>query len=84
MGLDDLFAQAIKAVSAVDFTKSKTSDLTSVFESTIRHVGGALSAYELSGCKYPVLVEKARQLADQLAFAWVGVSFFAKYLSLLS
>jgi mannosyl-oligosaccharide alpha-1,2-mannosidase len=75
MGLNDLFAEAITKVSTVDFTKSKTADLASVFESTIRHVGGALSAYELSDCKYPVLVEKAQQLADQLAFAWVGVSF---------
>ena len=82
MGLDDLFAQAIETVSTVDFTKSRTSDLVSVFESTIRHVGGALSAYEQSGCKYPILVEKAQQLADQLAFAWVGVSF-ANFFSLV-
>lgn len=75
MGLDDLFTEAMNVVSTVDFTKSKTSDLASVFESTIRHVGGALSAYELSDGKYPVLVQKAQQLVDQLAFAWVGVSF---------
>jgi len=73
MGLEDgLFLEAIAAVSAIDFTKAKTSDLASVFESTIRHVGGMLSAYELSHGKYPILVEKATQLADQLAFAWVG------------
>jgi mannosyl-oligosaccharide alpha-1,2-mannosidase len=73
MGLeDDLFSQAIAEVSTIDFTKAKTSDLASVFESTIRHIGGMLSAYELSDPKYPVLVEKATQLADQLAFAWVG------------
>jgi len=69
---DTLFTQAIRQVSTIDFTKAKTSDLTSVFESTIRHVGGMLSAYELSDRKYPVLLEKATQLADQLAFAWVG------------
>ena len=81
MGIkDDRFSKAIAAVSTIDFTKSKTSDLASVFESTIRHVGGMLSAYELSGHKYPVLVEKAKQLADQLAFAWVGVSFFCQHL----
>lgn len=77
MGLDDeIFSQAIAAVSTIDFTKAKTSDLASVFESTIRHVGGLLSAYELSHRKYPVLLEKATQLADQLAFAWVGVSSY--------
>jgi len=48
MGLDDLFAEAITKVSILDFTKSKTADLASVFESTIRPVGGALSTYELS------------------------------------
>lgn len=79
MGIDDdLFSQAVDIVATIDFTKAKTSDLASVFESTIRHVGGMLSAYELSNCKYRVLVEKASQLADQLAFAWVGVSFFSK------
>ena len=76
MELDDTFTDAMSIVSAVDFTKSKTSDLASVFESTIRHIGGSLSAYELSDCKYPVLLQKAQQLANQLAFAWVGVSFF--------
>ena len=76
MGFDDeLFSQAVDKVSTIDFTKAKTSDLASVFESTIRHIGGMLSAYELSNCKYPALLEKATQLANQLAFAWVGVSF---------
>ena len=75
MGIDDdTFSKAVADVSTIDFTKAKTSDLASVFESTIRHVGGLLSAYELSNYKYPVLLEKAKQLADQLAFAWVGVS----------
>lgn len=77
MGIDDgIFTEAIAAVSTIDFTKAKTSDLASVFESTIRHIGGFMSAYELSDRKYPVLVQKATQLADQLAFAWVGVGFF--------
>lgn len=79
MGLDDdLFTQAVAEVSKIDFTKAKTSDLASVFESSIRHIGGLISAYEMSDGKYPVLVQKAKQLADQLAFAWVGVSFLPK------
>lgn len=45
----------------------------SVFESSIRYIGGLLSAYELSGFAYPVLVEKSKQLADKLVYAWVGV-----------
>jgi mannosyl-oligosaccharide alpha-1,2-mannosidase len=78
MGInDDIFSKAIAALSKIDFTKAKTSDLASVFESTIRHIGGMLSAYELSDRKYPILLEKATQLADQLAFAWVGVSLLS-------
>ena len=46
----------------------------SVFETTIRYIGGFLSAYELSGEKFPILVEKAKEVADKMAFAWVNVS----------
>ena len=42
----------------------------SVFESTIRYVGGMLSAYELTDKKYPVLVKQAATLADKLSAAW--------------
>ena len=45
----------------------------SVFETTIRYLAGSLSAYELSGKKYPVLVQKAKQVADKMSVAWVGV-----------
>ena len=46
----------------------------SVFETTIRYLAGFLSAYDLSEQKYPILLEKAKEVADKLAFAWVGVS----------
>ena len=46
----------------------------SVFETNIRFVGGLLSAYELSNYTYPVLLQKAQQVADKLSYAWVGVS----------
>ncbi|KAF7984705.1 hypothetical protein HWV62_13008 [Athelia sp. TMB] len=67
-----------KTDSAVEYVRScitlvQSSDLSSsVFETNIRYVGGYLSAYELSGGKYPVLVEKAEQIAAGLAYAWVG------------
>jgi hypothetical protein len=50
----------------------------SVFESTIRYVGGLISAYELSGKLEQnfFLIEKAKQLADRLSLAWVNVSVF--------
>jgi hypothetical protein len=38
----------------------------SVFEMTIRVVGGLLSAYELSGEAHPFLLQKARDMADRL------------------
>jgi mannosyl-oligosaccharide alpha-1,2-mannosidase len=72
MGFTDWFEQAVNHTANTDFSISHTSDTVSLFETTIRYVGGFLSAYELSGEKYPVLVEKAQDLADQMAYAWVG------------
>lgn len=51
-----------------------------MFETTIRHVGGLLSAYELSGEKYPFLVDKAEQLANRLSLAWSEVSALEAYI----
>lgn len=46
--------------------------LISVFETTIRFVGGLLAAYELSDFQHPGLLAKAKEVADKMAFAWVG------------
>ena len=48
----------------------------SVFETTIRHLGGLISAYELSEKQHFFLIQKARQLADRLSIAWSRVSEF--------
>ncbi|KAF9225798.1 glycoside hydrolase family 47 protein [Gyrodon lividus] len=72
MGLYDWFNQTVNHTTAVDFRKSQTDDTVSLFETTIRYIGGFLSAYELSGYQYDVLVDKAEQLAEQLAYTWVG------------
>ncbi|KAF9485017.1 seven-hairpin glycosidase [Pholiota conissans] len=72
MGLDDLFLEAVNFSSHIDFSKSQTPDTVSVFETTIRYLGGLLSAFELSGQKFPILLEKAKEVGDKLAFAWVG------------
>jgi len=72
MGLEDLFQQAVNFSSQIDFSKSKTPDTVSIFESTIRYVGGLLSAYELNGNKPQVLVQKAQQLADKLALGFAA------------
>ncbi|KAJ6468815.1 hypothetical protein C8R45DRAFT_837687, partial [Mycena sanguinolenta] len=37
----------------------------------ISWVGGLISAYELSGTKFPMLITKAKEVADKAAFAWI-------------
>ncbi|URD98577.1 Glycosyl hydrolase family 47 [Musa troglodytarum] len=51
--------------TSLDFNKDYEA---SVFETTIRVVGGLLSAYDLSGDK--IFLEKARDIADRLLLAW--------------
>ncbi|KAJ7889770.1 seven-hairpin glycosidase [Mycena leptocephala] len=68
----DIFLDAVNFSSQIDFTVSKVDETVSVFETTIRYIGGLLASYELSGAKYPVLVAKAKEVADKLTFAWVG------------
>ncbi|GAV59696.1 Glyco_hydro_47 domain-containing protein [Cephalotus follicularis] len=66
MGLHEQFQRAREWVAkSLDFNKDYEA---SVFETTIRVVGGLLSAYDLSGDK--VFLEKARDLADRLLPAW--------------
>ncbi|KDR80123.1 hypothetical protein GALMADRAFT_223020 [Galerina marginata CBS 339.88] len=72
MGLNDLFLEAVNFSSKIDFSKSQTPDTVSVFETTIRFLGGLLSAFELSNQQYPALLAKAKEVGDKLAFAWVG------------
>jgi mannosyl-oligosaccharide alpha-1,2-mannosidase len=63
MGFKEYFYEAVVAVAAIDFG---TSDMTSisVFETTIRYLGGLISAYDLS--LEPVLLEKAVQIGEML------------------
>ncbi|KAM5534000.1 hypothetical protein V8D89_012320 [Ganoderma adspersum] len=70
MGETDLLEQAVNHTATVDFTRDHSGSTVSVFETTIRYIGGLLSAYELSNKTYPVLVTQAQTLADKLAFAW--------------
>ncbi|KAK7044657.1 alpha-1,2-mannosidase [Favolaschia claudopus] len=72
MGLHSEFVEAVNFSSQIDFSASKTSDKVSIFETTIRYLGGFLSAYELSNYKYPALLKKAKEVADKMAFGWVG------------
>ncbi|KAK1416965.1 hypothetical protein QVD17_26085 [Tagetes erecta] len=66
MGLDEQFQKAREWVAnSLDFNKNYDA---SVFETTIRVVGGLLSAYDLSGDN--VFLEKAKDIADRLLPAW--------------
>ncbi|KAJ1304572.1 hypothetical protein OPQ81_005714 [Rhizoctonia solani] len=76
MGLDDLFGEAVEFSSKIDFSRSKTSDKVSLFETTIRYLGGLISAYELGGKKDQALLDRSRELGDKLAHAWVGLNDF--------
>ncbi|KAJ4291636.1 hypothetical protein N0V90_009531 [Kalmusia sp. IMI 367209] len=63
MGLKKEFYEAVEAVAAIDFGVSESTTI-SVFETTIRYLGGLLAAYDLSHEK--VLLDKAIQLGEML------------------
>lgn len=67
MGLKTEFYEASAAVAQIDW--SKTPDrAANVFETTIRHLGGLLGAYDLSGEK--ALLAKAVELGEMLYMAF--------------
>jgi mannosyl-oligosaccharide alpha-1,2-mannosidase len=72
MGLDAEFGKAVDAVtSSIHFGPPPTSAVTiSTFETTIRHLGGLISAYDLTGCTEPRLLDKAIELGDMLIRAF--------------
>jgi mannosyl-oligosaccharide alpha-1,2-mannosidase len=69
MGFEEEFKEALDALKKIDFTTSIRQDIP-VFETTIRYLGGLLGAYDVSGGKYSILVEKAVELADVLMGAF--------------
>ncbi|KAL2752092.1 glycoside hydrolase family 47 protein [Sodiomyces alcalophilus JCM 7366] len=73
MGLRDEFDEATEAVRDIDFTYTPKRRDIPVFETTIRYLGGLLAAYDVSGGhqgNYPVLLEKAVELAEILMGAF--------------
>lgn len=69
MGLKDEFEDAVSYVKDIDFQTSTRKDIP-LFETTIRYLGGLLGAYDISDGKYPVLLEKAVELADVIMGAF--------------
>ncbi|RPB01021.1 glycoside hydrolase [Choiromyces venosus 120613-1] len=80
MGLDDVVLRQLEHIKTVDFTK--TAATVSLFETTIRYLGGLLSGYDLLKGPYKdllpsnstelvdALVDQAIILADALAFGF--------------
>lgn len=68
MGFKEEFAYSVNAIKDLDL--SETSRQISVFETTIRFLGGLLAAYDVSGARFPILLHKAVELADFLYMAF--------------
>jgi len=67
MDLKAEFYEAVQAVATIDFMSTSDTSLN-LFETTIRYLGGMLSAYDLSGEE--VLLRKAVDLGDMLYVAF--------------
>ena len=67
MGMKDEMNKAIEAIATIDFSTSAHGQL-SLFEVTIRYLGGLIGAYDLTGIK--ILREKAVQLGEMLYHAF--------------
>jgi mannosyl-oligosaccharide alpha-1,2-mannosidase len=65
MDMKDEFEEAVNAVAAIDFTTTEDDEIN-VFETTVRYLGGLLGAYDISGGRYGVLLEKAVEVGDFL------------------
>jgi len=69
MGLKEEFEEAVAKVEKIDFKTSTRKDIP-LFETVIRYLGGLIAAYDVSAAKYPVLLEKAEELAEILMGAF--------------
>ncbi|KAK5174624.1 uncharacterized protein LTR77_001705 [Saxophila tyrrhenica] len=65
MGLKKDFDMAVSEVKTIDFTSNELETLN-VFETTIRYLGGLLSAYDVSGQRSTILLDKAVELGEML------------------
>lgn len=63
--MHDEFERAIHSLDKIDFSTCSLEEIN-VFETTIRYLGGFLAAYDLSGGKYPALLQKAAEIGDML------------------
>ena len=68
MGFQDEFDQAVNATMTIDFNHNAKHCQVSLFESTIRYLGGFLAAYDLS--HEPRLLPKLVEVGDMLYSAF--------------
>ena len=69
MDMHAQFDEAVSAIAHKDFSRSR-GDTISVFETTIRYLGGFLGAYDISGGNNNVLLSKAQEFGDLLYAAF--------------
>ena len=65
MELREEFDAAVKEINKIDFKTSLRQDIP-LFETVIRYLGGLISAYDLTSEQYPILLDKAIELAEIL------------------
>nr|OQO18724.1 hypothetical protein B0A51_14575 [Rachicladosporium sp. CCFEE 5018] len=65
LGMEAEFQEAVDFVATIDFTTSPRNDIP-LFETTIRYLGGLLAAYDISGSKHTILLDKALELGEVL------------------
>ncbi|QKX63978.1 uncharacterized protein TRUGW13939_11151 [Talaromyces rugulosus] len=80
MGHADIVNQILDYIPIVDFTQTPTDGTISLFETTIRYLGGLLAGYDLLNGpashlindqnKTDAILGKATELADSLAFSF--------------
>ncbi|KAI9670186.1 MAG: hypothetical protein M1831_006398 [Alyxoria varia] len=69
MDLKDEFEEAVAEVKKINFQTTRRENLP-LFEVAIRYMGGLVAAYDISGRKYSVLIEKAKDLGEVLMGAF--------------
>lgn len=65
MELHAEFEHALTGVAKIDFTTTSRNDIP-MFETTIRYLGGLIGAYDVTGQKHKILLDKAVELAEIL------------------
>ncbi|KAG8962485.1 hypothetical protein FRC05_005330 [Tulasnella sp. 425] len=78
MGCTEEYERAVSHVAQVDLTKTARDQPIPFFETTIRYLGGFLSAYALT--KEPIFLSKADELGQELLPAFetpTGIPVFA-------